>query len=83
MLSLKVDSETKNIKIELMLKGEADKLDIEIKKYEIVQENGEVFIAISELKTNREWLNIIIDSYLKNRKIPVPKKYVPLLDIAL
>jgi len=33
MLSLKVDSETKNIKIELMLKGEADKLDIEIKEY--------------------------------------------------
>ena len=83
MLNLKVDSETKSIQIELMLKGEINKLEVEIKEYKIIQENDEVFIEIAQLETNREWLNIIIDSYLNNKKIAIPKKYVPLLDIAL
>ena len=83
MLSLKVDSESKNIKIEMMLKGETKSLEVEIKKYRITKDMGKVFIEIEELETNREWLNIVIDTYLHNKKIEVPKKFVPLLDIAL
>ena len=83
MLSLKVDSETKSIKIEMMLKGETKSLDVEIKKYRITKDMDKVFIEIEELETNREWLNIVIDTYLHNKKIEVPQKFVPLLDIAL
>jgi hypothetical protein len=83
MLSLKVDSETKSIKIEMMLKGETKSLEVEIKKYQIIKDMDKVFIEIEELETNREWLNIVIDTYLHNKKIEVPQKFVPLLDIAL
>ena len=83
MLNFNVDSKTKSIKIELMLKGEVEKLEVEIKEYKITRESDEVFIEIIELETNREWLNIIIASYVKNKRIAVPKKYAPLLDIAL
>jgi len=83
MLSLKVDSETKSIKIEMMLKGETNSLELEIKKYEITKDMDKVFIKIHELSTNREWLNIIIDTYLQNKRVEIPTKFVPLLDIAL
>jgi hypothetical protein len=83
MLNLKVNSENKSIKIDMMLKGEAENLTIEITKYNIAEENGKVFIEIVDLKTNREWLNIVIETFLSKKRVEVPQKFVPLLDIAL
>jgi len=82
MFNLKVDSENKNIKIELMLKGEVEPLIIEIDNYSIVEEEEKIFIDIKHINTNREWLNVIINTYIiKNHKIEIPKKYASLLDI--
>jgi hypothetical protein len=83
MLNLKVDSETKSLSMELMLKGEFEQLKVAIGKYSIIEEDDKLFLKIEELSTNREWLNIIIDTYLKENKIELPKKYASLLEIAL
>jgi hypothetical protein len=83
MLNLKVDSETKSLSMELMLKGEFEQLNVAIGKYSIIEEDDKLFLKIEELSTNREWLNIIIDTYLKENKIELPKKYASLLEIAL
>jgi predicted nucleic-acid-binding protein len=83
VVNFRIDSDNKNIKIELMLKGESDTLFVEIPKYQILEVDGKVYIDIYEIKTNREWLNIVIETYLKNKRVEVPKKFAPLLEIAL
>jgi predicted nucleic-acid-binding protein len=83
MVNFRIDSDNKNIKIELMLKGESDTLFVEIPKYQILEVDGKVYIDIYEIKTNREWLNIVIETYLKNKRVEVPQKFAPLLEIAL
>jgi hypothetical protein len=83
MLNLKVDSETKSISMEIMLKGELKPLSISINKYEIIEEEDKLFVKVSEMETNREWINIIISTYLQENKIEIPKKYASLLEIAL
>lgn len=83
MFNLKIDSETKNISIDMKLKGETKSLEMEIKEYSIIKENDKTFIEITELETNREWINIIIDTYMKNRRVEVPHKYASLLEIVL
>ncbi len=83
MVDLKIDSDTKRIYAEFMLKGEVDKLVLDIRKYQIVEENGETFVEISELETNREWLNIVFKNFLPTNRIPIPERFVPLLEISL
>jgi hypothetical protein len=83
LVNFQIDSDNKNIKIELMLKGESDRLFVEIPKYQIVEVDERTYIDIYEIKTNREWLNIVIETYVKNKRIEVPAKFAPLLQIAL
>jgi len=83
MVNLKVDSETKNIELEVMLKGEDKPLSLKISDYKIVRDNGATFIDISNVESNREWINLMFDSFFKNRQIEIPQQYAPLLDIAL
>jgi hypothetical protein len=83
MINLSVDSKDKSINIELMLKGETEKLIVTVSKYQITEIDGKTFINIDSLSTNREWLNIVIETYLKDKRVEIPEKFVPLLEIAL
>lgn len=83
MINFRLDSEKKVIQIEMMLKGEADTIKFQIGKYKIIDEEGKVFIEISELVTNREWMNVAIANFLPDKRIEVPAKYRKALDIAM
>jgi hypothetical protein len=83
MLNLKVDSENKSFKIELMLKGELETLELEIREYKLIEEDDKAFIELKDITTNREWMNIMINTYMVDRRVEIPKMYVPLLEIAL
>lgn len=83
MIDLKIDSEQKSLSLTMMLKGESNVVKIDIGEYKIVEENGKTFLQFKKLQTNREWLNIMIESYLKINQIEIPQKYKKLLAIAL
>ncbi len=83
MIDLKIDSEKKNLSLKMMLKGESNIVQIDIGEYKIVEDDGKTFLQFKKLHTNREWLNVMIESYLKINRIEVPEKYKKLLAIAL
>jgi len=83
MINFRLDSEKKVVQVEMMLKGEADTIKFQIGKYEIIEEDDKVFIEISELVTNREWMNVAISNFLPEKRIEVPSKYRKALDIIL
>jgi hypothetical protein len=83
MLNLKIDSENKSFYLEMMLKGESDVIKFEIGEYKIVEDGNRTFLQFKQLKTNREWVNILIENYLKINQIEIPQQYKRLLTIAL
>ncbi len=81
MINFRLDSESKVIQVEMMLKGEDEPIKFQVGKYDIIEEDGKVFVEVSELVTNREWMNLAINNYLPSKKIEIPAQYKKMLDI--
>jgi hypothetical protein len=74
MLKLNLNSKDKTIEFEIMLKGEKESLIVYIDNYMISEENGKFHLYAEDVRTSREWINIVAENYLKNQKIEVPDK---------
>ncbi len=74
MTRIQIDSQSKRIEVELDLKGETSPLRIEISSYQLSSEAGETFIHLGTIDTSREWVNALLDDYLKpdKRRFKVP-----------
>jgi hypothetical protein len=79
MTNLQIDSKNKTITCELDLKGEPAPLKINCLNYQLVEEGGETFFEITRIDTSREWITVLCDEYVKNRRIKLP----PLAKFAL
>ena len=83
MINFDLDSEEKKINVTLMLKGEIEPIKFSVGKYELFKEADKLFIEVSEIHTNREWMNTAIGNYLPKKKIEIPMEYEKLLQIAM
>jgi len=84
MLKFDLDSQNKKIYLDLMLKGEQESLKVEIKDYEIIEENDKAYITFQSVVTSREWINTIVETFLKDdKKVEIPKQYVKLLGVVI
>lgn len=81
MLQFKLNPEQKSVEMEVMLKGEAEPLNIKIGRYEIKSEDGKSHLELHDIKTSREWIDIVAKKYIENRKIDVPSNFVELMEI--
>jgi len=77
--NLQIDSKNKTITCELNLKGEPAPLKINCLNYQLVEEGDATFFEITRIDTSREWITVLCDKYLKNRRIKLP----PLARLAL
>lgn len=75
VLAFKIDSKDRSFLIELMLKGEALPIRIEISKYEFIKHGDSTFVIIYSLKANREWIQTIMDMFVLNKEFELPKKF--------
>ena len=83
MLKLNLDSKNKTIEFEIMLKGEKEPLTVFVNNYEISEENGKYFLYAKDIKTSREWINVVAENYLKGEKIELPEKIAKTLQILI
>ena len=85
MLNFKLDSENKKVFLEIMLKGEAESLKVEIKDYLIIEKEGKEFLKFTEIDTSREWINVILETFVKDKfnEIEIPKEYSKLLKMVV
>jgi len=76
---LELNSTLKTMLLEVELKGEVELLEVKVEKYSIEEKLDKFFLKIDEVKTSREWLNIVILEYLKNQEFELPSKYIKLI----
>ncbi len=76
---LELDSQLKTMLVEVELKGDTSPLEVVVEKYSIEERDEAYFLKIHEVKTSREWLNIVIKEYIDSQEFELPSKYIKLI----
>jgi hypothetical protein len=75
MLNLSIDSKTKRIRLEILLKGETEPIAITIDEYQLTSAAGADFVRINKASASREWIHALLQDFALGKTIPLPEKY--------
>ncbi len=81
ILKLNLNSTEKSIYMEVMLDGEHDNISIDIKNYEIVEDNNQHFLKVNGVTTSRAWINSVASSYLEGKAFEISEEYAKILKV--
>lgn len=70
MTGLKIDKENKTISANLVLKGEAESIQIKLSNYRLVQEGENPVFELGAIEVSREWLDAVLKTLVKKNIIP-------------
>src|SRR5687767_6203429 len=79
---LKLDTAARSIEAELELRGETQRVQIQVNEYELLEENGSSFFVIKSIQTSREWLTTLARDFAVGRKFEVPesvRSFLPMI----
>jgi hypothetical protein len=79
MLNLSIDSKTKRISLEVLLKGETQPITVKIDEYELTTAAGADFILIKKVSASREWIDALLQDFAIGKTIPLPTKYASMV----
>ncbi len=82
LLGFDVNSSEKTIFISVMLDGENKPIELNIKKYVIINESP-AKIEFKEIESNREWITRAAMDYIKDRKFTLPQNISPIIKLLL
>jgi hypothetical protein len=69
--NLQIDSATRTIHFEILLKGEATPLTGSA-KYQPKFDGEKKLLEFTEIQTSREWINLLIQDFVKTRAVELP-----------
>ena len=72
MTNLQIDSATRTIHFEILLKGETTPVTGSA-KYEPKLDGSKKLLEFTDIQTSREWINLLIQDFLKSRVIELPE----------
>jgi len=73
MTKLEIDSQKRTIHVELDLKGETAPIKVDVGRYTLVEENGKTYLEMAEVSTSREWINLLLEEFVKQPRFAVPQ----------
>ena len=75
IISIRIDSLNKAMSFELMLKGELQPMKLELYEYKFVKNGDEFYLEVIKVGSNRYWIDVLVDKYLKGKKFHLPKEF--------
>ncbi|HTG43526.1 MAG TPA: hypothetical protein VK633_03230 [Verrucomicrobiae bacterium] len=82
VLDFKIDSRGRSAEVQVLLKGEREKLAINIEEYEIVT-GPEDYIVVKRARASREWVNAVMRNFLINKRHKIPSQYSSMVKLVL
>lgn len=82
LTKLKLDTTARTIDAEIELKGETQPVRIEVREYELRQEDGRSYFVIKNIETSREWLTTLARDFAVDKPFELPdsvKKFLPMI----
>lgn len=83
LLGFQLNSREKSIRLNVHLKGEVHNVEIDIQRYEVVQQGGRDYIIVRQASASREWLRAAAQNFLVGRMIEIPAQYAGLAKMVL
>ena len=74
VLAFKIDSKDRSFLIELMMKGEKLPIIVDIRSYQFIKHENHTSVIMYEMKTNREWMQVLMDMFVLNKEFELPAK---------
>jgi len=74
VLAFKIDSKDRSFLIEMMMKGEKLPIIVDICSYEFIKHDDYTSVIMYEMKTNREWMQVLMDMFILNKEFELPAK---------
>lgn len=66
----RIDSKNKDIHLDILLKGESEKITVSLHQYEIVKLSSGYFVTFQKLTADREWINLLLQNEMIPRLAP-------------
>ena len=84
MINFSVNPETHTIKLEMLLKGEKEPVQMTLRGYEIIEPaGGKPAFRVAEASASREWVEVVLREFVAGRSIELPASAAPLLKLLL
>jgi hypothetical protein len=80
---LTLDSQHNAAQLDLLLKGEADPVQIFLTEYEVLEDASGTYVLIKDVRASREWLSLLARDFLNGRRFAIPEKYAALARLLL
>jgi hypothetical protein len=71
--NFKLNSESRELDVTVELNGELDPLRLHIQEYELIGEDGKMFLIIHRVVTSRAWLTALVRDLAVGRKLELPE----------
>lgn len=78
--SLAIDTESRTLKIELLLEDEATPVVIDVRSYRIVVEDGKSYLLIGETSVSKAWMQTLVRRYVTGKRFALPGEYADLVE---
>ena len=72
LLSLNLESATRRVSADLLLKGETQPVRVEMAGYQVIEEEEGLRLTYDDLTVSRDWLQTLADNLLASRSIKLP-----------
>jgi hypothetical protein len=72
IVELNINTNINKISAVISLLGEEQDVNINIQFYELIEENGRNFIKLKGIETSKEWLTIVANKFLGDKKLQIP-----------
>jgi hypothetical protein len=67
-----VDTRAARIVAKVQMRGEREIIAVTIDRYELIEDNGKLFLKIIKLTTTREWITRLLNRLLDGRRFELP-----------
>ena len=71
---ISVDLKTSQAKcsIKARLAGEENPISIDVNHYDVIEKDGEKYLRITDIKSERKWVDLMLNDLVKNKEIKLP-----------
>ena len=81
MTELSIDTKKRAVRLRVKLRGEAEPIEIVIKKYKLKRRADRVLLTVEDASSSREWISVLLHEVMVGQSFLIPKKFRAVLSL--
>lgn len=73
MTEISIDTRKRSLRVRIDLAGEAEPVDVYIKKYDLKRRGDALVLTIVEARTSRDWITAALREFVVGRRFTIPE----------